>query len=275
MLIVLFYLFLSGFFVLLGWLFGLDFNSFNSVWTYVLILVDFILSYALAFASILAVVSILGEFRKGKSFDNSFNHKFAHSLLRLALHLARIKTTVTGLENIPKDNKFVFVSNHQENYDIPVIMPIFKDHPICFIAKEALFDAPIIGKWISLLGNVPIGKMADREAAKSIITGIKRYKEGLPFGIFPEGRRAKSNEMIEFKPGAFKLAMKPKANLLIGTIYDMGTVFSRVPWKRYQVRVHFHPLLSYEEYKDLNSQDLSAHVKEIIQQQLDKFKDAE
>ena len=182
---------------------------------------------------------------------------------------------VTGLENIPKGNNFVYVSNHQENYDIPVLMPIFKNHPICFIAKESLFTVPIIGKWIGLLGNVPIGRMADREAAKSIINGIKRYKEGVPFGIFPEGKRSRSNEMTVFKPGAFKLAMKPKADILISTIYDMGVVFKKFPWKRYKVKVHFHPLLPYEEYKDMNSQQLSAHVKAIIQTKLDEYKNAQ
>jgi len=275
MLIALFYVFLCGFFVLLGWLFGLDHASFTSVWTYLIILGDFILSFVLAFASILGLLGFVGLFRKGKPFDNKMNHNFANAFLRFVLHMARIKTKVTGLENIPKDNKFVFVCNHQENFDIPVLMPTFKDHPICFIAKEPLFKVPIIGKWIGLLGNVSIGKNADREAAKSIITAIKRYKDGVPFGVFPEGQRARGNELIEFKPGAFKLAMKPKANILIGTIYDMHTIFSKFPWKRYVVKVHFHPLLPYEEYKDLNSQELSAHVKGVIQAKLDHYKNAQ
>ena len=158
MLIALFYVFLCGFFVLLGWLFGLDHASFTSVWTYLIILGDFILSFVLSFASILGLLGFVGLFRKGKPFDNKMNHNFANAFLRFVLHMARIKTKVTGLENIPKDNKFVFVCNHQENFDIPVLMPTFKDHPICFIAKEPLFKVPIIGKWIGLLGNVSIGK---------------------------------------------------------------------------------------------------------------------
>ena len=236
MLTAMFYFFLCCLFVLFGWLFGLDDPKFSSVCTYLLLLVDFILSFVLAFGGVLLFVSIHGEFRKGKPFENKYNHYFANSLLRLGLHLARVKVVVSGKENLPKDNKFVFVCNHQENYDIPVLMPTLGDYPICFIAKEPLFTVPVIGKWIGLLGNVPIGKMADREAAKSIITGIKRYKEGVPFGIFPEGKRSRSNEMIDFKPGAFKLAMKPKADLLIGTIYDMGVVFKKFPWRRNEER---------------------------------------
>lgn len=271
MLIALFYLFLLGYAALFGWIFNLDFVSFNDPIFYLLAIVSLIIGAILGFASVLVVTSVLGEFRKGKPFDNKFNHHFANALLQLANHIGRIKVTVTGLENIPATNDFVFVSNHQENYDIMILKPIFKNHPIDFIAKESLFKAPIIGKWIGLLGNVPIGKYADREAAKSIITGIKRYKSGLPMAIFPEGKRSRSNDLIDFKPGAFKLAMKPQANILVGTFYDVTSIFKKFPWRRYDVRVQIHPIIKYETYKDWNSIELAANVKNIIQNQIDKF----
>lgn len=274
MMIIIFYVLMTLYFLGFGMLFGLDFQSFGSIWTYVIGLGNLVLAFILSVGSILVLLKVLGMFRKGKPYTDSFNHKFANSLLRLVLYLCRIKVNVSGLEHMPKDNKFVFVCNHQENIDIPVLMPQFKNHPICFIAKKPLFKAPFIGKWIELLGNVPIGKMADRAAAKSIITGIKRYNEGVPFGIFPEGRRARSNEMVDFKPGAFKLATKPKADLFIGTIYNMGDVFSRIPFRKYQVYVHFHPIMKYEEYKDLNTQQLSEKVKSIIQTKLDEYKES-
>jgi 1-acyl-sn-glycerol-3-phosphate acyltransferase len=66
--------------------------------------------------------------------------------------------------------------------------------------------------------------------------------------------------------------MKPQANLLIGTLYDMGKIFKKYPWRKSTVYVHFHPLMKYEEYKDMNSQELSVVVKEIIQKKLDEFK---
>lgn len=255
---------------LFGWIFNLDFNSFNEPMFYVLGILTLFISFILSFATILAFTSILGEFRKGKPYTNKFNHYFAKSLLRLAIHIGRIKVTVTGKENIPEDNNFVFVANHQENYDIMILLPIIPNQ-IVFIAKKTLMKAPIIGKWIELLGNVPISRNADREAARSIITGIKRYKDGNPVGIFPEGKRAFGNEMIEFKAGALKLAMKPQADILIGTLYDMSTIFKRFPWRRYDTKVHFHPVLKHEEYKDLNSQELAQKIKDIIQAKLDEF----
>jgi 1-acyl-sn-glycerol-3-phosphate acyltransferase len=91
-------------------------------------------------------------------------------------------------------------------------------------------------------------------------------------GIFPEGKRSFSNEMIEFKPGAFKLAMKPKADILIGTLYNFDKIFKTFPYKKHKAYIHFLPVLKYEDYKDLNSIELASKVKGIIQVQLDKFK---
>lgn len=223
-----------------------------------------------SFITLLIITWLMGIIRQNKPIDNTFNHRFANSLLRFALHIGRIKVTVTGKENIP-DHNFILVGNHQENYDIIILKPIFKDFPLDFVAKESLKKMPIFGRWIRLLGNVFISREANRSAARSIIKGIKHYKQGVPMSIFPEGQRSRSNVMIDFKPGAFKLAMKPKADIVIVTLYDVCQIFKHFPFKRYHVKVHIHPLLKYDDYKTLSSIDLSDTVKHIIQKQLDVF----
>ncbi len=257
---------------LFGMLFGLDFNSFNELRFYLLSFSSLIIGLILSIIIQLSILSLVGEFRKGSKFDNKFNHRFASGFLSLGIHLLRVKVIVTGKENIP-DHNFVLIGNHQENYDIIILKPIFKNHPINFIAKESLMNVPIIGKWIVLLGNIPISRYADRSAAESIVKGIRQVRAGMPMGIFPEGRRSFANEMIDFKPGALKLAMKPKADILIVTLYNFSNVFKGYPLKRQKLYVHIHKILKYEEYKELSSQELAKKCKGIIQIQLDKFKE--
>ena len=132
---------------------------------------------------------------------------------------------------------------------------------------------PIFGRWFALLGNVFISPGADRSAAESIIKGIRNYKNGIAMGIFPEGKRSFSNEMIDFKAGAFKMAMKPKADILLATQYNTCTIFKKFPWRRYRVYVHVHPIMKYEEYEGLTSREVSAKAKAILQKQLDIFKE--
>ncbi|MEC9484289.1 MAG: lysophospholipid acyltransferase family protein [Candidatus Izemoplasma sp.] len=236
----------------------------------IMTLVIIILAFIIAFISVLIMTWLLSFIRQNKPKDDHFNHAFARALLRFGLHIFRIKVYVSGKEHIP-DHPFVLVGNHQENYDIIIIKPIFEHMPLDFIAKEALKSWPIFGRWIKILGNVFIAKEANRSAARSIIQGIKNVKSGIPMAIFPEGRRSRSNKMIDFKPGAFKLAMKPKADLLIITQYNVCKVFKHFPIRPFHVYVHIHPLMKYEDYKDMNSIELSEHVKGIIQGQLNTF----
>lgn len=273
MVITIFYMSLVGYTILFGWIFKLDFDFSNPLF-YLLGLLSLLIGLILAVITILLLTDGLSRIRKNKGFQNKFNHHFAKNLLSLMNHLLRVKIHVSGYENVPKDNKFVLVSNHQDNFDIMVYLPVFKDHPISFIAKESLFKAPIVGTWIGALGNVPISRFADRAAAEAIINGIKRYKSGVPFGIFPEGKRSFGNEMIEFKAGAFKLAMKSKADILIGVLYDVHLCSKKKLYQRKDVYVHFLPILQYETYKDMKSQELSEYVKSLIQEQLDKFEKA-
>ena len=266
-----FYFFWIGFTTLFSYIFGVIDSGFDTLGPYLLVILFTILSWALSFYVQLLIMTIFGFFRKNKDTLNVINYRYGNSLLNLGKHLLRLKIVVTGKENIP-EGKFIFVGNHQENYDLIALRPIFKNHSLNFIAKESLFKVPFLGPWLNILGHVPIGKNADRAAAESIINGIKRFKHGHSMGIFPEGKRSFSNVMLEFKPGAFKLAMKPKADILIGTLFNLEKIFKTYPYKRHKGYIHFSPLLKYEDYKELNSIELSAKVKAIIQEQLNIFK---
>lgn len=256
---------------LFGLIFGFTPDHLQQPLFYLVALATVLFSLFISFLTQVFIIWFWGIVRSRNAVvGNKLNHAFGDALLVLGAHILRIKITVTGREHIPKTN-IVMVGNHQENYDIIILKPIFKDHPLIFIAKEALWKVPIIGRWITILGNIPISKYADRSAAESIVKGIRMVKSGQPMAIFPEGKRSFSNKMIDFKPGAFKLAMKPKADILIVTIYDAAKVKIKIPLKKQRVYVHITEHLKYEDYKDLNSIELAKQVKETIQKQLDIF----
>ena len=243
------------------------------VWLLLYCILISLVNMVAVFLLFLIFIATYGRLIRKINPHNMRNHKIINSILRLALRLMNVKLIVTGKEHIPEKGKpFIFVCNHQENYDIMAIKPVFKEQPLNFIAKKESFDWFVLGHWIKVLGNVPIAREADRSAAESIIKGIKLYKDGVPMAIFPEGKRTFSNEMTDFKPGAFKLALKPKADILVGTIYDFSKVFKGWPLKTQRIYLHFHPLLTYDSYGHMNSIDLSNHVKTMIQEKLDDYK---
>lgn len=270
MFILSFYTFALLYTTLLMWVFPVDFFEYTAITWYLFLAISALIGFVLSFLTQLGILQIVGLLRQHKPKNDPFNHKFTNSLLRLGLHLIRTKVILSGEENIPTE-PFVLVGNHQENYDIIVLKPQFRNTQIGFIAKEALAKLPIFGRWMTTLGSVFISRDPDRSAARSIVQAIKHFESGLSMGIFPEGKRSFGNDMIEFKAGAFKLAMKPKADLLIVTQYDTTTILKRFPWRRYRVYVHIHPILPYADYQHMNSHELSEFVKNRIQAQLDVF----
>ncbi len=188
--------------------------------------------------------------------------------------LYRVNLKVSGKENLPKNNNFVVYSNHIEFTDPLYVMQAYKDFSIAFVAKEPLFKIPILKNLLNGMGCIPISRFAGRQAMNAIVTSIKQVKEGQPMGIFPEGKRTYKNELIEFKPGAFKLAMKAKADISPVCLYDMHKLAGKFRLWPTKVYLKILPIIKYEDYKDLETTVLAKKVYDMIYEALQEFKQA-
>ena len=129
--------------------------------------------------------------------------KWARALVKCA------GTTVvtTGEENIPSEGSVLFVSNHQGNFDIPLLLGHI-DKPKAFIAKIELLKLPLIRTWMTHMKCVFMDRSDIRQSLKIINQAAEHLKEGYSMVIFPEGTRSKGETLGEFKPGSLKLASK-------------------------------------------------------------------
>ncbi len=128
------------------------------------------------------------------------------------LNVAGVKVEVSGLENIPTVPA-VFISNHQGNFDIPILLACM-GKPKGFVAKIEILKMPFIRTWMRHINCIFI----DRKDARQSLTALSNSSEILEGGhsiiIFPEGTRSKSEALGEFKSGAFKMAFKTGAPLV-------------------------------------------------------------
>ena len=135
------------------------------------------------------------------------------------------RVTVTGKENIPKDGAVIFCSNHISNLD-PPLLGAFTSRKIHFMAKEELFNIPIIGPVLKRCGTFPVKRgMDDRKALKHAFSILKEQK-GL--GIFPEGTRSKTGELGEAKSGASYFALKSDSVVIPVSITGTYGLFKRL-----------------------------------------------
>ncbi len=190
--------------------------------------------------------------------------------------LLRVKPVVKGLENLPKNNRFVMYSNHIEYNDPFYIKMFYKKTALSFVSKEPLFEYPIVKNLLHSIGCVPIGKLADRKSLEAIIKTIKVVKAGQPMGIFPEGKRSYSNDMNSFKPGAFKVAQKAEADISLVAIYNFHEINrKKLRIRKVKVYISILPLIKYDTFKDLDTVAISDMAYKMINDELDKYKKTE
>lgn len=127
------------------------------------------------------------------------------------------KVSVIGTENVPAQGGVVFISNHQGNFDIPILLG-YIDKPKAFIAKKELKKLPLISSWMHYMNCVFIDRSSSRSALRAIQEGVVHLQMGYSLVIFPEGTRSKGNQIGEFKSGSFKLATKAKVPIIPVTI---------------------------------------------------------
>lgn len=144
-------------------------------------------------------------------------HKVTSNWAKLVMKAAGAKINIIGLENVPKDETLLFVSNHQSNFDIPLLLSCI-DVPKGFIAKKELENWPFISTWMKYINCIFMDRDNLRKSAEAIVDGIKILNTGYSMVVFPEGTRSKGNPVGEFKGGSFKLATKSKCTIVPITI---------------------------------------------------------
>jgi len=115
----------------------------------------------------------------------------------------------------------LFVSNHQNVIDIPIIEYLLPNVDLSWVAKKELGSIFLFGNLLTKSGAILI----QREDKKSLIELLKsvneRLKQGKQIIIFPEGTRNKHpKKLLKFKAGAKLVA--EKYNLKVQPLLLLG-----------------------------------------------------
>ena len=206
---------------------------------------------------------------KRRPINSMLKHFLANQMMAVPLYATNTRIKVVGKENLPEDPGFSIYSNHTSMMDIPVFMCSLNKYPIAFLSKKVVQEVFALGKWTPPLGCVMIDRTNARKGAESIINVIKNVKNGSTMVIFPEGTRTNEiGKLIEFKPGSFKVALKSKAPLVPITIIKQKN-FKDIKWPfAKRITVVIHKPLPFSDIRGMSTQDLSTHVKAIIESAL-------
>ena len=133
-------------------------------------------------------------------------HNIARLWGRSILAASRIKVTVTGMSNIDPASPYIYMPNHQSNFDIPVLLGHLRVQ-FRWLAKMELFKIPIFGRAMRKAGYISIDRNNRESAFKSLAVAANQIKNGVSVLIFPEGTRSRDGNIQSFKKGGFVVAI--------------------------------------------------------------------
>jgi 1-acyl-sn-glycerol-3-phosphate acyltransferase len=192
-------------------------------------------------------------------------HIIARIWARGILFVSRVKVTVNGLENIDPSQSYVYMSNHQSNFDIPVLLAYL---PVQFrwLAKAELFRIPIFGRAMRGAGYVKIDRFNRESAFASIDEAAAKIKNGVSVMIFPEGTRSRDGNIRPFKKGGFIMAMDAAVPIVPVILLGTWTIMEKSSLKinTGEVALNIASPIATTGYTRDNKDDLIAAVRSVI-----------
>lgn len=135
-----------------------------------------------------------------------FAHWCARTWSRLILATTGVTVDVAGLERLEPGRTYVFVSNHQSIYDIPILFWSLP-YQLRIIAKASLGSFPFLGWHLRRSGHMLVDR--SRPDRSKIFNWASRLTaSGLSLIVFPEGTRSADGGVARFKGGSFYLALE-------------------------------------------------------------------
>ncbi len=185
--------------------------------TLFIVIWTFLVTVFFAIAAILA--SLFGS-------GGNAPHIVARIWARSLLFASRIRVTVKGLSNIDPKRSFIYMSNHQSNFDIPVLLAYL---PVQFrwIAKNELFKIPIFGYAMKRAGYISIDRSGRKSTLQSIRNAAEIIRNGVSVIIFPEGTRSQDGNLKSFKNGGFVLAVDSGVPIIPIIIHGTWQIMSK------------------------------------------------
>ena len=179
--------------------------------------------------------------------------------------LLNVRFRITGEEILPKE-PFVLVSNHRSVFDPMAVLAKTKRKKVLFMSKESNFKIPIVGPFIHRAAFFGFYRENGIRALRTLKNAADRMaNEGADIGIYPEGTRAKDGKLQEFKSGAFYLAKKANAPIVVMVVRNTEKVGKRFPIKPTRVSMEYVAVVDQQTVAEKSMEELALLTHDIVE----------
>lgn len=170
-------------------------------------LIDWITTvpFLLSFIFILLTFELIQRFASlfGKRAHEISAGLLQSSLVSVLKIFSGVKLEIKRSADVKANTPYLFISNHQSMFDIPIIGSILFSNFPKYVSKKSLAKGiPSISYNLRNGGSALIDRDDREQAQEEIVNLGKRVqKRGVSAVIYPEGTRAREGVLKQFKPG--------------------------------------------------------------------------
>ncbi len=135
----------------------------------------------------------------------------------LFLPISRIR--FTNRNNVPADGRYIIAPNHISALDV-IYITIGQKRPVRYMGKAELFRNKFIGWLLTKMGAFPVER--GKGDWDSINNAKQMIDNGDLLGIFIEGTRSKTGELLRPKSGAVLIAHQMNCKIVPASITYRG-----------------------------------------------------
>lgn len=194
------------------------------------------------------------------------SYECVKKVTKAANRAGRVQIEAHGIENIPKEDGFIFFPNHQGMFDVLVFLdscPV----PFSFVIKKEAADIILLKQIVAALDSFIIDRDDIRQSLGVINRVADEVKKGRNFLIFAEGTRSRmGNKLLPFKGGTFKSAVKSKCPIVPCALIDSFKPFDEKSIAPVTVKIIYLKPIYYEEYADMKTGEIADYVKHRIEE---------
>ena len=130
----------------------------------------FLILYLILSCPIMLILLLVRKINAKKA--DQIMQRIVQCALSIVWHMAGVKVTTLGLDNIPEDQAVLFTGNHQSFFDILVLLANL-DKPHAILSKASIGKVPLIRLWMKEIHCVYV----DRADMKAGIEAINKMIE--------------------------------------------------------------------------------------------------
>ncbi|MCC8129877.1 MAG: 1-acyl-sn-glycerol-3-phosphate acyltransferase [Clostridiales bacterium] len=190
---------------------------------------------------------------------------FSNCVIESSAQLLRIRLHVTGKERLPEE-KFLLVSNHRGAMDPLLEMGVLRKYRTGFVSKKELFRIPIIGKLMHKSFCLSLNRGNLKDEAKTILRAVDLVKDQkATIGIYPEGTRNPTDQLLPFKNGAFKIAQRANCPIVVAVIRNTELATKNIPFHHTDVYLDFIGVLDKDFVASHNTVEVGSQVRKMME----------